>query len=499
MKFKNYILAGILVGIAWLLPETWLSVFFAFAGSIYLCLALSKRASYLGAIFFGVTAHAIGFHWLIDTISDFGGYTLIPSLSIFFLFLIFSSIPICFSIFFLKYLPKSLNVYSLLIPIAWVSAEVLPLKIFPWEMGHALLKATSLIQISDLFGSLTVSFLLLFVSSGIANYLINKKINKSLIGPLIVLGLSILYGYKQQLKFIPPQKLPLTVALVQANISIQEKNNIKYFKSNADKYINLSNNLMPIEENLLVIWPESVLTHWTNPEIRNVDSDLNLPRPATNKAFLIGALSAKSREKLYNSAYAILEDGTIPYPYHKQILMPFGEYMPLASIFPSIKNLNPTAGDFTAGKNLQVFDFTFNNGTSAKVSPLICYEDIVPKMARNVTKLGAQILVNLTNDAWFGNTIAPFQHNQIAAFRAVENKRYLLRSTNSGVTTVINPTGQTVSFLKPFTEGILKESINTISEQTYYTRYFGRKIWWFLLLICIYYSYLGIIRKNSDI
>ena len=104
-----------------------------------------------------------------------------------------------------------------------------------------------------------------------------------------------------------------------------------------------------------------------------------------------------------------------------------------------------------------------------KLSPLICYEDIVPSLARQATAQGAEILINQTNDAWFGDTAAPYQHHIIAAFRAIENRRYLLRSTNSGLTAVVDPLGRTLASLLPYTESVLPMEVSLLTYRSTYT------------------------------
>jgi apolipoprotein N-acyltransferase len=116
-----------------------------------------------------------------------------------------------------------------------------------------------------------------------------------------------------------------------------------------------------------------------------------------------------------------------------------------------------------------VLSFTTSTGQSVQLSPLVCYEDIIPALGKTATQLGAQVLINQTNDAWFGDTVAPYQHHMIASFRAIENRRYLLRSTNSGLTAVVDPTGRTLASLLPYTESVLPMEISLLTYQSTYT------------------------------
>ena len=177
----------------------------------------------------------------------------------------------------------------------------------------------------------------------------------------------------------------------------------------------------------------------------------------------------------------------MPTPYCKQILIPFGEYMPGASIFPWLNRANENAGIFTAGTEVKVFSYPMERPDGrkylAKAAPLICYEDTVPALARQATRKGAQLLVNLTFDTWFGRTHAPYQHHLIAAFRAIENRRYLIRCTNSGYSAVVDPIGRTIASIPEFTAGTLSTKVRLIDETTVYTAYLGETPWWLLLVV----------------
>ena len=220
----------------------------------------------------------------------------------------------------------------------------------------------------------------------------------------------------------------------------------------------------------LVIWPESTITDFIPASTRDARFSTLLPFLNNGSAFLVGALTYSSRTEYHNSSLLIRPDGSVAEPYHKMILMPFGEYTPFASVLPFLKDINATAGQFTAGKAPAVLSYPLSNGTEAKLSPLICYEDIVPSIARDAVNKGAELLINQTNDAWFGDTVAPYQHHIIASFRAIETDRYLLRSTNTGLTAVVDPLGRTLASLLPYTEGILPMEVSLRDTKTVFTR-----------------------------
>lgn len=190
----------------------------------------------------------------------------------------------------------------------------------------------------------------------------------------------------------------------------------------------------------------------------------------------------------FNSALAVYQNGTVPLPYHKRILMPFGEYMPFSETFPWIQDLNPLAAGFTPGSEQTVFSFPMQHNSIEKivrVAPLICYEDVLPSLSREAVQMKAHLLVNLTNDAWFGKSHASRQHHQIAAFRAVENSRFLLRGTNTGLTSIVDPLGQTTAQLPVYSEGNIIADVLLLENNTLFTRYVGNLPRYLILFITL--------------
>ncbi|MGH7977853.1 MAG: apolipoprotein N-acyltransferase, partial [Limisphaerales bacterium] len=194
----------------------------------------------------------------------------------------------------------------------------------------------------------------------------------------------------------------------------------------------------------LLVWPESAvpeLDETTYPAISNLarqrhlwlifDSDDVVPRPnATNEY----------DNDIFNAAFLAGPDGGLRFNeiYHKQKLVMFGEYVPMAWL-PLMKWLTPITGGFTAGTNAVQFEF---KNLNASASPLICFEDVFPQLARKAAAGGANFLVNLTNDGWFGQSAEQWQHEVSAIFRAVENGIPLVRCCNNGITCWIDANGR---------------------------------------------------------
>ena len=152
--------------------------------------------------------------------------------------------------------------------------------------------------------------------------------------------------------------------------------------------------------------------------------------------------------------------------------------MPFMETFPWLAKMNPMAANgFTAGDDVSVFEYPMIDSKgrdyTLNVSPLICYEDLLPELSRRSVERGADVLVSLSNDAWFGDTVASRQHHMIASFRAVETGRPLIRSTNTGFTAIVSKYGETTASLPPYSDGLLESEIldPTHNVQTIYTKY----------------------------
>jgi apolipoprotein N-acyltransferase len=172
--------------------------------------------------------------------------------------------------------------------------------------------------------------------------------------------------------------------------------------------------------------------------------------------------------KAYNSALLIDADGRVRGRYHKQVLLAFGEYIPFAPVLSKVPGMPPIGEGFSRGAGPATLDLP----GGIKVAPLICYEDLMPELARKfVREKGANLLVNLTNDAWFGDTAAPRAHARLAQWRAIETRKSLVRVTNTGLTTVINPKGEMRETLPLFSPGVLTAKVEIMEGETLYVRF----------------------------
>ena len=489
------LLSALCVGAAWLYPSGALCAALGWLGiGLFVLMLHSSKRPYLSAYLSGIVTNCLGFYWLTGTISEFGGFGIPAALLIFAGFVLFSALQYLICVFLYLHLPASLDRFALRAAASWSASEFLSVRIFPWQIGHTQIAFAPLAQIAELGGSLLVSFMLCWAAEAFVGFVFLRTRGRGLLWAPVFFGAALVYGtlaLNNTMMFEGPKQ---KVALVQANLTTAEKHNVKYFEQNTERYTALTAEALRAGGNLLVIWPETVLQEWIATDVGHVGHDQRLPYFGQNAALLLGTLTFDGKRHRYNSAMVILPDGRVPPPYHKRILMPFGEYMPFASWFPWIQNLNPGATGFSSGTKATVFEIPLRDRLATfKMSPLICYEDMVQGLAREAVREGAEILVNLTNDAWFGRSAAPYQHHLIASFRAIENRRYLLRSTNSGLTAVVDATGKTIAAIPPFSEQVLFAEAQALKGRTIYNR-IGNAPWWVFGILCLGAALAGLAR-----
>jgi apolipoprotein N-acyltransferase len=267
----------------------------------------------------------------------------------------------------------------------------------------------------------------------------------------------------------PPAGVKLKVAMVQPNIPQQWKFDIRRWPEIFERMQALSD-LAALAKPDLLLWPEASVPGGI---LADVDTMIYMrERAAPVPAMIVGTddIGRDAPGEGHNSAALFLAGEKEPIFYDKQQLVPFGEYLPLRPVLGFIAG-GLVPGDFKPGASPGVFTLA---QPPLKVAPLICFEDTRGEIARQPVKLGAQLLVNITNDGWFGRSAEPEQHFADSIFRAVENRRPLVRCTNTGVTASVDSFGRVDRLgLEKFTVGHAMREI-TVAETrglTFYTRY----------------------------
>jgi apolipoprotein N-acyltransferase len=416
----------------------------------------------------GLATNLPAFYWLVYTVHVFGGFGYPLALLFYVCLSLFTALEFVLFALALRYTgPGPL---ALAAPALWVTLEFLYPNLFLWRMAHCQFHAPVLMQIGELTGPYGLSFVMVWVSAACVAVLSRPR----RLGALLAAGVAtlavVLYGMVR-LPVIDRaigEAPTFRVGLVQGNVSIEEKGDVAFLDVSLEKYKELSENLQ--KDTDVIVWPETVSLRWIEAGTTKLEGKDN-PFDDLQTALIYGGLAYRprghGRPEEFNSEFLLGPGGVVLDRYDKHILMPFGEYIPFASYFPAIAALSPATGSFTAGRGVSVFDVP---GT-ARIGPLICYEDLLASMSRQATLAGAEVLLNILNDAWYGNTAAPYQHQALALWRAIENRRYLLRGSNTGVTSIIDPAGRIVAEGGLFRAEVVSGTVHRLHLTTFYTRY----------------------------
>jgi len=372
--------------------------------------------------------------------------------------------------------------YVLFASVLWVSLEYIrtlgPLG-FPWGLfAYAQWKNVTLIQMVDITGVYGVSFIIMLFNAALA-YIIMQYRKPSLSNTLgtpqmsvlsIILVSAIIFVFYYGMNAIGKYSLTvenkrggIDVAIIQGNIDQNEKWDEHYLGKTLGVFYGLTRELRTSPD--LVIWPETAITLSLNenPVVR--DNILGFVK-STGSSLITGVLESENN-KYYNRAVFISRQGEIAGKYDKIHLVPFVEAVPkfFYVIMPFLKQAVP-GEDFTPGETFAVF-----SGPKGNFSCCVCFESIFPGHIRRFAKDGASFLVNITNDAWFGKTSAPYHHFAINVFRAVENRMEIARAANSGISGFIDKTGTPAYYTKLYTRGIIRSYLTPRTNITFYTRF----------------------------
>jgi len=390
------------------------------------------------------------------------------------------------------------------IPSVWVLLEylrtVFPILGFSWALlGYSQYLYLPVIQVADITGTWGVSFLLMFANVAIVEiiYALRTKQARRLAQASVLLFLFLVlvlsYGfYKINPRPTSHVLRPTRISVIQGNIPQEFKWDPARNDFIMGSYINLTAAAADDKPDL-VIWPEAAFPVVLEEEpdyLRRVkDMAASIQAP-----ILIGAITTK--DGLYfNSAVLVKAQGVLS-KYDKIHRVPFGEYIPLKNVLPFLETIVPI-GDIAKGNEYSVFTiYPAGNNKPVKFSALICFEDVFAGLSRNFARNGADFLVNITNDAWYKYTSAPFQHLQASVLRAVENRLNLARSANTGISCFINPVGKIVSVIEDdsgreiFVRGYKTQEISvTKAEPSFYCRFSD----WFVL-ICALITLILLVR-----
>ncbi len=446
-----------------------------------------QRESLLTSLYLGFTTGFVSFlgilYWIIVAVHTYGRIHIILSGLILLLLVAYLSLYVAVFAFLLNYIRRRIGWNMVAVaPFLWVSLEYVRsffLTGFPWAtLGYSQYMNLPFIQVADITGVYGISFLILLVNSAIYDFISimgRRERPPPLREGVVVLAiLFVVFGYgiaqikrveniSSRISFRQPK---VKIGLAQGNID----QSIKWNAANQEETLRIYQNLSSVlaqEKPSLIIWPETATPFLFQSEERYRPWVTEVAE-TTGAYLLFGSPSfdlVKGKVEYYNSAYLISPGKEVIGRYDKIHLVPFGEYAPLSEFLFFLGSLG-TVGNLSPGKLVQNFRFPLGD-----FGVLICYEIIFPNLCRKFVKEGADFLVTITNDAWFGRTSAPHQHLSMATFRAIENRVSIARAANTGISAFIDAKGEIRKRSGLFTRETLVGQIGPRIGETFYTRY----------------------------
>ncbi len=488
IKFGLAIICGVLIPFALAPYDYSLIVIPAIIGIFRLVsiAANANQAFFLGGTF-GLGLFGNGASWVYVSIHEYGPTPIPLALILTSLFVIILSLFFaCQFYIYKRFFSQRISTDWLSFSAVWIIFEWLRswfLTGFPWlYLGYAAIDS-ELENWAPMLGVYGLSFMLLLVSLSFYK-LFSTKQKTYLLIPSILWSIGFGLSYYEWGETVSTEK----VALVQGNIPQSTKWDPQLVSLSLSTYEKLSQPLWSQVD--LIIWPESALP-LLHVEVKPYLNNLKRQAYKNNTAVLIGLpfwqeATNGTDDKIYNSVLSYADTTNV---YHKQKLVPFGEYVPLENLLRgAIQFFDLPMSAFTQGSSNQSPLFI----KAKKVAPFICYEIVYPDFVANQAKQ-SQLIVTVSNDTWFGKSVGPHQHFQMARMRALENAKYILRSTNNGITAIINHRGKVVSQLPQFMRGVLIGSFQWRSATTWYAK-FGS---WPILIFCLLIL-LGFFRFNQS-
>jgi len=483
-------LAGVLLTLAFS-PFNYSSLAIVSLVLIFLSwLSCSPWRAMLRGYLYGLGLFGSGISWVYISVHDYGGAPVVGAVLLTIAVVLFWSIFPALTAYISVKLAgeKYKNSVVWFFPFIWIFVEYYRgywfLNGFPWlQISYSQLE-TPLDGFVPIIGVYGTGLLLALTASLLVSG-IKKRINynHAIIGIILLWGAG---GYLSTVTWTESIGEPIKVALVQGNVAQDQKwlpqNRIKTLVS----YRELTEQNWDAD---IVIWPETAIPAYLS-QVQTIYLDPLSSEAKKHNTDLIVSLPAKGKSKEYFNT--VLALGKTPGRYNKNHLLPFGEYLPLQPLSGFVlDSLNIRLGSFTSGGN----DQPLLTAGGYPFSTSICYEDAFGDEAiRGMPE--AAFLVNVTNDAWFGDSIEPHQHMQIAQMRSLETGRYMLRVTNTGVTAIVSPKGKIVTKAPLFKQAVLTGNIIPMGGMTPYARLGDHLV---VLIIALFACFLYLFLKKSRV
>jgi apolipoprotein N-acyltransferase len=461
-----------------------------------------KQTAALGYLC-GVIWYGGNCYWIYQTMYLYGGLPKIVALGILFLFALYLGLyhALFGWVFGWLRLRYSKQTALLLSPFLWVAVELARSRVtgFPWDLlGYTQVDNLVLTRMVPWSGVMGLS-LLVAAANALVFFLFRRRGTSRYPLLLYVAFFVIFLGYREVGRRLPAG-LPGShrAVLLQDNLSVgaelvgPREGHDTLLPSLSELSLHPKQGATGAKPDM-ILWPEAPADFYdADPVYR---AALGQVAKTANAPVMVDAIgmdrpqAAGELPKIYNSASFFAPDGSYAGRYSKMHLVPFGEYVPYKDVFFFAGHLLDNVGQFTPGTQRNLFEV---NGH--KIGIFICYESIFGDEMRELAKSGADVMVNLSDDGWYGDTSAPFEHLDMVRMRAIENDRWILRATNTGVTTVIDPYGRVGATLPRHVRSSMEVGFDYVTGTTFYTRH-GDWVAWLCTAVVLGFVGLGAGRK----
>lgn len=370
--------------------------------------------------------------------------------------------------------------YSLVFTCTYVVFEWMTTKTWaavPWgRLAVGQTEFLPMIQISSVLGSYAVSFILVFFGAvlGVAIHEYISKRDRKVFRPLIlaaaILVANILFGTIRVMVYeVPEESTKVTAAVLQGNISSHEKWSSDSYEAIKENYKELSEDAAEDGAEMIIL-PETPLAYNMDEILGDDMKEYYHSIAASAGGTVVTGAFTKNDDGISENSVVVFESekGMLDGKYVKRHLVPFGEYVPMRDfvsvVFPPLSDIGMLADDLSQGSEPTLFETKYG-----KIAPIICFDSIYETLALDSVRAGGELITLSTNDSWFLDSPGVWEHNRHAKLRSIECGRYTVRSANTGVSSVISPTGEVMEVISPLERGYAVADVYMIDELTPYT------------------------------
>jgi apolipoprotein N-acyltransferase len=428
-----------------------------------------------GAVYFAGTLY-----WLVETMTTFGGLA-IP-LAVFAAAVLVAYLSL-FPAIFAVIVSRAYGAFGmaglLLAPPAWVATELGRQYVwdgFPWALlGYSQVTVLPIAQVVSVVGVYGLSGLLAMTSTAAALLVLDTGRRRWMVAGATAVLVAACAGWGSARlagRALATEGAHVRVAVLQGNIAQEDKWNPALRDAITDRYLSMTREALDAGATF-IIWPESSTPFYFEHDLFRGGAIRALAREA-GATLLIGSDQVEPlrttgdervRERYYNAAFLVRPDGGVGAVYRKMHLVPFGEYVPLATLLFFVGPIVEAVSPFTPGEDPVLLPVDGRLASTA-----ICYEVIFPSLIRRFVLDGSQLLTTITNDAWYGRSSAAYQHWDQAAMRSIEQGRYLARAANTGISGVVDPYGRVLQRTDLFEQALVVEDVRFLTHRTIYNR-----------------------------